>query len=54
MQGRLDKLSSFGDVKGLQAAILVSHDMRAMIGCHVGDRSKTLAQHLWLLLPLAY
>ena len=53
---QMDELWSFVDTKGNQQWVWLAMDAdsREIIGCHVGDRSRTSAQQLWQSLPAVY
>jgi len=53
---QMDELWSFVDDKGNKQWVWLAldADTREIIGCHVGDRSRTSAQQLWQSLPGVY
>lgn len=53
---QMDELWSFIDSKGNKQWVwlAINADTREIIGCHVGDRSRTSAQQLWQSLPAVY
>ncbi|WP_299486771.1 IS1 family transposase [Acaryochloris sp. IP29b_bin.137] len=53
---QMDELWSFVDHKGNKQWVwlAIDADTREIIGCHVGDRSRTSAQQLWQFLPAVY
>ena len=52
----MDELWSFVDNKGDKQWVWLAMDVktRAVVGCHIGDRSKVSAQALWDSLPSVY
>jgi len=55
-ESRHDELWSFVDCKGNKQWVWLALDAetRAIIGAHVGDRSRQSAQQLWDSLPKVY
>ena len=53
---QMDELWSFVDDKGNKQWVwlAIDADTREIIGCYVGDRSRTAAQQLWQSLPAVY
>lgn len=53
---QMDELWSFVDDKGNKQWVwlAIDADTREIIGCHIGDRSRTSARQLWQSLPAVY
>ncbi|MEO1147937.1 MAG: IS1 family transposase [Cyanobacteria bacterium J06638_22] len=53
---QMDELWSFVDNKGNKQWVWLAMDAdtREIIGCHIGDRSRTSARQLWQSLPAVY